>query len=264
MKRTVNSPIQRREILRGTLALGVLGWLQGCAWRPGGKAHVLWPDQEPRSATSVAAGPTPWSVSPEPSIPAGPGPRPTATGYYALPSNVIPRREWTNQGIIMSRLTSNGQDGKMGRISRITIHHDAMESGAIRSRGDAMKRMQTIRTGHISRPGEPFADIGYHFAIDPQGRIWEGRPLAYQGAHVKGQNENNLGIVLMGNFDAQRPSATSIGTLDAFVVQQMQRYGISITNVRTHQEMAPTACPGRNLQRYLMASRSRGGNIARA
>ena len=30
-----------------------------------------------------------------------------------------------------------------------------------------------------------FGDIGYHFAIDRNGRVWEARSLAYAGAHVQ-------------------------------------------------------------------------------
>jgi hypothetical protein len=138
-----------------------------------------------------------------------------------------------------------------------------MTSTDVRSQRAAAERMRLIRTGHISRKGEPFADIGYHFAIDPAGRVWEGRPLVYQGAHVRGQNDNNLGIVLMGNFDQQRPTPDALRTLERFVAAQMSRYGVPLSGVRTHQELAPTACPGRNLQSSLVASRSRG-TLARA
>jgi len=106
------------------------------------------------------------------------------SNYYGLPSNVIPRTRWTSQGIIQSRLTSNGDAGRMGRVSCITVHHDSLENSSIRSESDSIRRMNQVRNGHISRKPDAFADIGYHFVIDPQGRIWEARNLFYQGAHV--------------------------------------------------------------------------------
>lgn len=46
------------------------------------------------------------------------------------------------------------------------------------------------------------ADIGYHFAIDLEGNIYEGRPLDRQGAHVKPneEHENEIGIVLLADL----------------------------------------------------------------
>lgn len=236
--------------------LGAASMLAGCATqRPAQVAQVPWPDAAP--------GPSPapqWT----PPAPVTRGPvLPNPTGYYSLPSNVIPRSTWTNQGIIKSRLTSNGQDGRMGAITRITVHHDALDSSSVSSRSDAVRRMQTIRQGHITRKPDAFADIGYHFVIDPHGNIWEGRNLYYQGAHVKGQNENNMGIMVMGNFEFQRPTPAALNALDSFVAQQMRRYNVVMSRVKTHQEMAPTECPGRNLQRYMLATRGRGGNMAR-
>jgi len=258
----MNLPVQpnfdRRDMLRGGALLGLASLLAGCATnRSAGMPGPVWPDQ------GIAKGSPSGKAASVPSNPA-PAARATQADYYRAPSNVIARSQWTNQGLIKSRLTANGQDGKMGQINRITVHHDALESGSIRTQSDAIRRVNTIRNGHISRKPEPFADIGYHFVIDPQGRIWEARSLYYQGAHVKGQNENNVGIVVMGNFDYQRPNAAAIKSLDAFVAQLMHKYNIPVSRVKTHQEMAATECPGRNLQRYMVSSRSRGGAIARA
>jgi hypothetical protein len=76
---------------------------------------------------------------------------------------------------------------------------------------------------------------------------------------VAKQNEGNLGIVCLGNFEIERPTAAQIGTLTAFTMAQMRRFGVSIGEVRTHREMARTACPGRNLQPILIAARAPGG-----
>lgn len=127
--------------------------------------------------------------------------------------------------------------------------------------------LRGIQGDHMGRKdhnnGKRWADIGYHYVIDPQGRIWEGRPTNLQGAHVKDTNEHNLGIMCMGNFDQQAPSAAQVAALDAFVVDQMRRYRVPITRVYTHQELNRSACPGRNLQAYMLQTR-RTGQIARA
>lgn len=256
MHRVTHTP-DRRDLLQGGLLLGIASLLAGCGGgRNGALPGPVWPDGTRRT---TAINPNKPYVLGNPSPVSSP-PRPM-TG---LPSGVIPRTQWTGTKLVPSRLTNNGQDGRMGAITRITLHHDALDSSSIRTQSDAAHRLNSIRNGQMARKPEPFADIGYHFIIDPQGRIWEGRSISYQGAHVRGQNENNLGIMLMGNFDQQRPTPAAINALEAFVAAQMDRYSIPLSRVKTHQEMAATECPGRNLQRYLVISRSRGGNMARA
>ena len=145
--------------------------------------------------------------------------------------------------------------------TRITVHHDGMDRFRSTLRSDAADRLERIRHAHR---GRRFGDIGYHYLIDPAGRVWEGRSLAWQGAHVKAQNENNLGICVLGNFELQSPTSASLDTLDRFVRAQMERYRVPTIRLRTHQEMAPTLCPGRNLQRHMVAARQRGGELVRA
>ncbi|RWW96701.1 peptidoglycan recognition protein family protein [Flavobacterium cerinum] len=54
----------------------------------------------------------------------------------------------------------------------------------------------------------------YHFAIDGNGNIYEGRPIDIVGSHVKGANTGNIGIVLMADLDSQN---TGLGKIQGFV-----------------------------------------------
>ena len=65
----------------------------------------------------------------------------------------------------------------------------------------------------------------------------------------------------MGNFEMQSPTSAALATLDRFLFSQMQQYRVALGNVRTHKERAPTACPGRNLQAYMIQTRSGGGTL---
>ncbi len=172
-----------------------------------------------------------------------------------LPSGVLARSSWARGKAIPRRMD------RLPGVSRITIHHDGMPPVAIRTQRDAASRLEMIRVSHL---GRNFGDIGYHYVIDPSGRVWEGRSLTWQGAHVRGQNERNLGILVMGNFEKQRPSKQSLARLDQFVTQQMHRYGVSLNRVHTHRELASTVCPGQNLQVYMNRTRGAGGALALA
>lgn len=144
-------------------------------------------------------------------------------------------------------------------VTRITLHHDGDSVFESTYRADAGDRLERIRRYHRSLN---WGDIGYHYLIDPAGRVWQGRPLSWQGAHVADQNPGNLGICVMGNFDRQQPTGTQIRAVERFVAECMTRYRVPLHEVRTHREMASTLCPGRYLQPRIDRLRRSGTLVA--
>ena len=173
----------------------------------------------------------------------------------AIPSFVIPRSKWT------SAQPKRWLADPMGKVYRITVHHDAIMPIPSGSYSDSLRRMQLIRTGHLNNG---WADIGYHFAIDPSGRIFQARPLELQGAHVKYNNPGNLGIVAFGNYEKIRPTQATLNSINKMVAYAMERFSVPISNVYTHRELRSTACPGRHLQTQMVSTRARGGKLALA
>lgn len=141
----------------------------------------------------------------------------------------------------------------MTRITRITVHHDGMNAFTTPSRDEAIRRIEAIRSAHVN---QGWADIGYHYIIDPAGRVWQGRPNSLQGAHVRNQNESNLGIMLLGNYNRQQCTVQSKAALQRVLADATKTYRINISSVHTHTELASTACPGTDLQRYMDQLRS--------
>ena len=133
-------------------------------------------------------------------------------------------------------------------VRYITVHHDGMTAFKSTSRGAASSRLETIRKSHLRRDGGRWGDIGYHFAIDPAGRIWEARPLSWQGAHVRAKNEGNIGVVMLGNYELQSVNRAQLSTLQSTLKELMKKYRVPVARVKTHQEWAATACPGESLQ----------------
>lgn len=239
--------LSRREVLGGGLLLGALA-LTGCGGSRAGATGGDLPN--PRWNNSVAATP-PVCIVP-PSKPAPP--------IAAASGNVVimPRSAWTSSG------PRKGIINDMNGVSRITVHHEGSIPFSSTSQSDVVSRLNQVRNAHLDRrakTGERWCDIGYHYIIDPNGVVWEGRNTRYQGAHVQDENEHNLGIMVLGNFERQRPTPASLATLDTFVAMQMQRYRVPISRVRTHREIGSTECPGRNLQAYMNQTRSRGGRL---
>ena len=97
--------------------------------------------------------------------------------------------------------------------------------------------------------------------MDRAGRVWEARPLVYQGAHVKDHNPGNIGVVVLGNFEVQAPTEAQLVSVRNHLSALMRAYGLPASRVHTHQEWegAATACPGERLQHYLDRLRRSGG-----
>jgi hypothetical protein len=161
---------------------------------------------------------------------------------------MMPRTAWTNTQPTLALAN------RMGRIERITVHHDAMDAAGFRSADQARDRLSDIQRAHMNNG---WADIGYHYAIDPTGTVWSARPIQLQGAHVKDWNENNLGIMLMGNFMHERPTPQALQALQELVRSESARYRVPASRISTHRELATTACPGDNLQQAVNVARSR-------
>lgn len=140
---------------------------------------------------------------------------------------------------------------RFGSVHYITVHHDGISpfyDTDTRSTADRIDRIRRYHRDHLG-----WGDIGYHYIIDRSGRIWEGRPLQYQGAHVRDHNENNLGVLLLGNFEQQQPSSAQLQTLQRTLNDLMRTHRVSSSRILTHREWegAATICPGRSLQHYM-------------
>lgn len=218
------------------MLLAGLALLAGCASTGSTVAKLpdlTWPDL----SKGGSGGPRP-SPSPSPL----PSTKPSADG-------VLPRAAWA-RGTPDAELMN-----PMLPVEHITVHHDGMTPFTATDYASSAARIELYRNGHR---GRGWGDIGYHYVVDREGRIWEGRSLKWQGAHVKNRNEGNLGILVMGNFDEQAPSEKQLAALERHLRACMRRYKVPVSRVRTHREWdgAQTACPGKSLQTRMVSMRA--------
>ncbi len=151
-----------------------------------------------------------------------------------------------------ARPVRNGSVVAMTRPFRITVHNTA-DQPAIEQLGEQsparyLRRIQDYCTGTLK-----WGDIGYHYLISSDGRIWEGRSMRYQGAHAGNNslNRGNIGIALIGNFDRDRPAGQQLRSLRSLLGALCQLHDISPDSIAGHRELRDTSCPGRYLQAAL-------------
>jgi hypothetical protein len=207
---------------------------------------------------------TVYSPTPSPPWPAHPPSRPAVNQRAtAIPGPQVPASPQWGQHVIARSAWAKGQPmplrmNRMSPIRHITVHHDGMDPFFETDQSSVSAHLEGIRQLH-QRKG--WGDIGYHFAVDRAGRIWECRSMGWQGAHVKDHNPGNIGIVVLGNFEQQAPSDAQLAGVRQHVTMLMRVYNVPKSRVHTHQEWqgAKTACPGANLQHSLEQMRVTGG-----
>lgn len=236
-----------RRLFVGASLLGTLG-LAACTSRKAAQLPMGEWREPPTTALIVERQPvaSPDSTDGEASNPPSKVPAPNRiasqpTNRAALPW-AKPRFLWAKGAPIQADLNP------MLPITCVTVHHDGLDELIWSSRtADVAARIELYRRGHL---GRGWADIGYHLVIDRGGVLWQGRSIRWQGAHVRYHNEGNIGVLVMGNFDEQKPTAAQLATLKKVLVELRTTYDIKRGRVFTHKEWpdAQTACPGENLQ----------------
>ena len=225
-----------QAIVDGNNLTGNLLVPQARLWLPGAAtvgadplAHLTAPEDDQISPT-----PTKEDVpEPEPNLPAWSG-----SGYV-----LVPRSRWT-------KVAPRSNSRPIGRVTRITLHHTA-EHGAVATLPD-VEVIRRIENYH--RNGRKWCAIGYHYLVGKDGRVYEGRPANLQGAHVLSENENNIGISMMGDWDKKMPSARQLSALKAFLDDTRDRFKVGKSKVYGHRDLNRSVCPGEALYGWLRKS----------
>ncbi len=123
----------------------------------------------------------------------------------------------------------------------LAIHHSA----ALLFTNETMLDVQKL---HMDKNG--WADIGYHFGIDRNGTIYEGRDIHVRGASVAGYNTGTIGVVVMGNFQIDSPLDVQLAASSALV--NWLAFTYRLTHLVGHYEFNPeSVCPGENMKTHL-------------
>lgn len=126
-------------------------------------------------------------------------------------------------------------------IEQITLHHTA---SVLATNRDAPRQIRGHQRFHQNDRGWP--DIAYHFLIDADGNVYEGRPIDAVGD--TGTNYDPTGHFLVaceGDFDKQDVPDTQLASLTAVVAWALDEFQLGANAVISgHRDVATTSCPG--------------------
>jgi hypothetical protein len=85
-----------------------------------------------------------------------------------------------------------------------------------------------------------WCDIGYHFLVSRDGRLWEGRKMNTLGTHVANNNTGNLGISFMGPHTTTSAIGTQVSNVGKLVKGLSSKYGFKATSLQRAVTASPT------------------------
>ena len=139
----------------------------------------------------------------------------------------------------------------MRTINKIIIHCAATPEG----RAVTTEQIRQMHTAPVAKGGRGWKDIGYHYIIELDGSIHQGRPEQVIGAHCQGQNQNSSGICYVGGVakDGKTPKDTrTVAQYDAMtqLLRDLKKKYPKAT-IHGHYQFANKACPSFDVPKYL-------------
>ena len=139
-------------------------------------------------------------------------------------------------------------------ISHITIHHQGEHYPPARDPAEYLRALQGW-----SRRDKAWIDIPYHYVIDMQGTIHEGRDIAYAGdTNTQYDPAGHALIEVVGNMEEVEPNAAQLEAVVRLSTWLAAKYTVPPERILGHRDHAETLCPGKNLYRYLENGYIRG------
>lgn len=170
-----------------------------------------------------------------------------------------------------------------GKVKAAFVHHTA--SGNNYRCSQAASVLRSIYRYHVRSSG--WRDIGYNFAVDKCGNIYEGRAGGVAkpvlGAHTLGFNTNSMGVAVIGTYTSTNPSAAALDAISRLTAWKLGLYGVNpkgtthltsaggnlyrkgrsvrLNVISGHRDGFATECPGARLYKKLGKARSSSARL---
>ena len=143
----------------------------------------------------------------------------------------------------------------MRQIDMIVVHCTATRP-EWQSEQSTKSKVAEVKKWHTDKG---WSDIGYHYLIDRDGTVVEGRPVEKSGAHAKGYNANSIGIAIFGGHGGTANDEFEENFTDAQdralrrLIAQLQMEFPKINQVVGHNDLPKVtkACPTFKVDRWM-------------
>lgn len=231
-------PISRRQFL--TTLAGLIGVGSTATWASygggpiddftvaGGALPVSTTAPTGFPTTTIASRPTTSTLPPTTST--------LATGAGAI--QAICKAAWGGREPF-GTLTSH-------TIERMTVHHTGLTYAGL----SAPARVRAVQGLHVDDRG--WVDLAYHFVVDADGNVYEGRPVTAVGDTATNYDPTGHFLVCAeGDFNSQVIPAAQVSAVADVLAWGAVNFGVDPSTIRGHRDWAATSCPGETFYRLI-------------
>jgi hypothetical protein len=135
-------------------------------------------------------------------------------------------------------------------ITHITLHH---QGEPFKPGTDPRQYLRNLQSW--SRGTKHWADIPYHYIVDLDGIIYEGRNINFAGdTNTEYDPLGHALIEVVGNFEEVEPNQRQLDAVVDLMAMLAAKYRVPVERIASHRDYSgQTVCPGKNLYRYVEA-----------
>lgn len=163
------------------------------------------------------------------------------------------------------------------------VHHSASGNNYTCKQAPALLR--SLYRYHVVSSG--WRDLGYNFAVDKCGTVYEGRAggvgKAVLGAHTMGFNSDSMGIAVLGSYSSTAPPKAAVDAVARLTAWKLGLFGanprakttlksaggnlyakgrnVRLNVISGHRDGFATECPGRHLYGKLPSARTSSAKL---
>lgn len=133
---------------------------------------------------------------------------------------------------------------------RLTLHHVATAK-PLTPQDDPTTKLLAIQKWGNREKG--WADLPYHFLIDLEGKIYEGRDVMKVGdTSTKYDPAGHFLVSMIGNYELQAPNEKQLAAIADLMAWGSDYFNIDPSTIAGHRDhVAGTQCPGRFVYPYV-------------
>ena len=153
---------------------------------------------------------------------------------------------------IANAVTAGGADMRLRiphRITHVTLHHTG-DARPLLPADDPVQRLRGLQSWGAS--DRNWWDVPYHFLMDLEGRVYEGRDYHYMGeTNTSYDPGGHFLISIIGNYGVQEPTQAQIEKIADMMAWALREFDLPLDKIGGHYNYASTSCPGTHLRKYL-------------
>ena len=135
------------------------------------------------------------------------------------------------------------------RITHVTLHHTGSPE-PLQPHEDPVEKLRGLQSWGARERN--WWDVPYHYLLDLDGRIYEGRDWHYMGeTNTTYDPGGHFLISVIGNYERQEPTPAQIDAIADLMAWALDEFDLPLERIGGHYDYAETTCPGRYLSPYL-------------